>query len=206
MSDYKKYFRRVIQKYYPANARVLLSEVERHYQIISRDTRFASSSGNPLDKRLDFTAYFLALIMALDRRGENFEHIRRLCLEVTTDYVRPKNAFQAWLKKLPVKLIHTWAARFLVKILGGKVSGKGHPDGFRAEIITDKAETYGLGYGVDILECGICKLFQKHGYQKYASVLCEVDEITTDLAGLELIRTGTIARGAKKCDFRYRKK
>jgi hypothetical protein len=32
-----------------------------------------------------------------------------------------------------------------------------------------------------------------------------VDEITSSLAGLKLIRTGTIALGAKKCDFRYQK-
>lgn len=57
----------------------------------------------------------------------------------------------------------------------------------------------------DILECGICKLFKKHNYEKYSSILCEVDEITSRLAGLKLIRTGTIALGAKKCDFRFKK-
>ena len=38
------------------------------------------------------------------------------------------------------------------------------------------------------------------------SILCEVDEITSALAGLKLVRTGTIANGAKKCDFRFIKK
>ena len=46
---------------------------------------------------------------------------------------------------------------------------------------------------------------KKHNYQKYASILCEVDEITSSLAGLKLIRTGTITNGAKKCDFRFQK-
>ena len=72
-------------------------------------------------------------------------------------------------------------------------------------MITDKKDTYDLGYGIDILECGICKLFQKHDAAKYASILCEVDKVTSGLAGLELIRTGTIALGATKCDFRFRK-
>lgn len=71
------------------------------------------------------------------------------------------------------------------------------------KIITDKKETFGLGYGVDILEYGVCKLFKKHKYEKYSSILCEVDEITSHLAGLKLIRTGTIALGAKTCDFRF---
>ncbi|HEY1053826.1 MAG TPA: L-2-amino-thiazoline-4-carboxylic acid hydrolase, partial [Emticicia sp.] len=78
------------------------------------------------------------------------------------------------------------------------------PDGFVAHIITNKKETNGLGYGVDIIECGICKLFKKHNYQKYVSILCEVDKYTTNLAGLSMIRTDTIANGAGKCDFRYK--
>ena len=81
-----------------------------------------------------------------------------------------------------------------------------NPDGFIANIITDKKETLGLGYGVDILECGICKLFKKHNYQKYSSILCEVDTITSGFAGLRLVRGGTIALGAKKCDFRWERK
>lgn len=72
-------------------------------------------------------------------------------------------------------------------------------------LIQIKKETYGFGYGIDILDCGICKLFSKHNYSKYAAILCEVDEITSALAGLKLIRSGTIANGAKKCDFRFRK-
>ena len=87
-----------------------------------------------------------------------------------------------------------------------KVKNAGHPDGFVVKIITDKKETYGLGYGIDIVECGICKLFNKHGYSSYARILCEVDEITSGLAGLELIRAGTIANGASKCDFRWKVK
>lgn len=82
---------------------------------------------------------------------------------------------------------------------------KGHPDGFRVNMLTDKAETLGFGYGFDIMECGICKLFKKHNYQKYTPILCEVDHITSNLAGLTLIRTGTIANGATTCDFRFKK-
>jgi hypothetical protein len=112
---------------------------------------------------------------------------------------------QLWLKRLPAKLIGWKIIRPILNAFSRKVSKKGNPDGFRAEILTDKSETYNLGYGVDILECGICKLFQKHHAGKYASILCEVDKVTSGMAGLELIRSGTIANGAAKCDFRFRK-
>ncbi|MES1225940.1 MAG: L-2-amino-thiazoline-4-carboxylic acid hydrolase, partial [Bacteroidota bacterium] len=96
-------------------------------------------------------------------------------------------------------------AAILLKTFNKRVSNNENVNGFVATIITGKNETYGFGYGVDILECGICKLFNKHNYQKFSSILCEVDEVTSALAGLKLIRTGTIALGAKKCDFRFKK-
>ncbi len=205
MGDYKKYFTQAVKNAYPDNSDFLIAETGKNFTVISNDTNFALNSANPIDKRLDFSAYFLALIKTLDEQGETFETIRKICLEIVIDYVRPKNKIQQFLKKLPAKLTNTWFANIFLKAFSKKISQKAHPDGFVAKIITDKNETFGFGYGFDILECGICKLFKKHNYEKYSSILCEVDEITSRLAGLKLIRTGTIALGAKKCDFRFKK-
>jgi hypothetical protein len=206
MANYRKYFVAVIKKNFPGIANAIIDKVDAHYKIISVDIAFAASSNNPIDKRLNFCAYFLALIKTLDEHGESFKTISVICLEIVTEYVRPKNKFQQFLKKLPGKLVSTWLATYLLKKFNKSVSKNSNPDGFIANIITDKKETLGLGYGVDVLECGICKLFNKHNYQKYASILCEVDALTSDLAGLKLIRNSTIALGAKKCDFRWERK
>lgn len=205
MKAYKKYFHNALKTHFPQAFSQMIAELETHYQHISLDSSFAATSSNPIDRRLDFSAYFLALIQTLDEQGEPFERIRTICLEVVIDYVKPKNQLQTLLKKMPVRLMNTWFGQYLIKSLQRKAGKLGHPDGFLANIITDKAETYGLGYGVDILECGICKLFKKHNYQQYSSILCEVDEVTSNLAGLQMIRSGTIANGAKKCDFRYKR-
>jgi hypothetical protein len=203
---YKHFFKKAIKSHFPDSPDALINEVEGVFANLSKDTRFAAKSSNPVDRRLDFCAYFLALIKVLENKGQSFEQIRSICLEITIDYVSPKNPLQRWLKRLPARLIGLKITNPILNIFSKKVSKKGHPDGFRAVILTDKSETYGLGYGVDILECGICKLFQKHQAGKYASILCEVDKVTSGLAGLELIRTGTIANGAAKCDFRFKKK
>lgn len=206
MRKYKKYFIAIITEKFPGHSNEIISRVDAHYKFISVDTSFAASSGNPIDKRLDFCAYFLALIKTLDERGECFETIREICLEIVTEYVKPKNQFQHFLKKLPARLVNTWLATFLLREFDKRVSKNSNPDGFIANIITDKQETLGFGYGIDILECGICKLFKKHHYQKYAAILCEVDALISDLAGLKLVRNGTIATGASKCDFRWTRK
>ncbi len=202
---YKKHFRSVVQRHYPDAFESLLAETESQYAVIAQDTQFTAKSTNPMDRRLDFAAYFLALIQSLEKHGEAFEQIRTVCLEITEAYIRPKNNWQQWLKRLPVLLMNTFVMKAIVRRLQKKTGTKGHPDGFLVRIITDKNETYGLGYGFDIVECGICKLFQKHQGWQYASILCEVDKLTSALAGLELVRSGTIANGAELCDFRFRK-
>ena len=206
MAKYRKHFVAGVTKNFPAIRDKIIDSVDTHYKIISADTAFAASSKNPIDKRLDFCAYFLALIKTLDERGESFETTRKICLEIVTEYVKPKNKFQQLLKKLPAKLVNSWLSTYFLKKFHKRVSTNSNPSGFIANIITDKKETLGLGYGVDILECGICKLFNKHNYQKYSSILCEVDALTSDLAGLKLVRSATIALGAKKCDFRWERK
>lgn len=203
--SYRKYFIRAIRHYYPDSFASIIQSTEISYRTISADTQFSFRSANPIDRRLDFCACFLALIKALDERGESYEVIRKVSMEVVTDYVTPKNGLQRMMKRLPAKLIGTWLGNKLLKSFAARVSKNDNKDGFIARIVTGKEETYGLGYGVDIIECGICKLFSKHNYGKYTPILCEVDRLTTGFAGLEMIRSGTIANGAAKCDFRYRK-
>lgn len=203
---FRKYFVNGLRNCYPEDADKMIEELDMHFSAISDDTKFAAKSSNPMDKRLDFTACFLALIKTLENRGVAYDEIRQVCLDITYAYVAPKNPFHAQYKKLLPVMLTFGPVHFLLRKLQKKLSVRGHDDGFRASIIFDKEETYGLGYGVDIHECGICKLFAKHNAFKYSSILCEVDKITTSFAGLEMIRTGTIATGADKCDFRYRRR
>jgi hypothetical protein len=206
MSAYKKHFDRAIRRNFPEAAGAMIDALQRNHLEIAPDTAFAATSKNPIDRRLDFCGYFLALIRTLHDRGQTFNDVRRVCLEVVTDLVTPKNKMHALIKRIPPIFIGTWLGRLITQRLARKVDHNSNSQGFVANIITDKAQTFGLGFGVDIIECGICKLFAKHNFAKYASILCEVDELTSSMAGLTLIRSGTIANGAPICDFRYKKK
>ncbi len=205
MKTYRKYFYSAIDHAYPESAALIKEATELRYAVISKDISFAKRSPNPIDRRLDFCAYFLSLIKVLEERGESYEVIRRICLDITLEMVRPKNKLSDIGKKIFPLLTNTWLGKLMISVLQKKAIQNAHPLGFKAQIITDRKKTFGLGYGIDILECGICKLFQKHEMGQFAKILCEVDEITSAHAGLQLIRMGTIANGAVKCDFRYRR-
>jgi hypothetical protein len=205
MMDYRQIFAKSIYREYPDYATSIIAETGRQFRRISPDIKFAATSKNPMDRRLEICAYFLALIITLDERGASYEEIRKICLDIVIEYVRPKNKLQSALKKLPTKLISTWLGKQFAMIFNKKVSQNENPEGFIARIITDKEQTFGLGFGFDIIECGICKLFGKYNYQKYVPILCEVDKLTSGMAGLTLVRNSTIAFGAKTCDFRFKK-
>src|SRR5690554_7409970 len=66
MNDYRKYFTSFIRSHYPEEGERLIARTDHHYRIISKDVLFAKTSKNPIDRRLDFSAYFLALIKTLD--------------------------------------------------------------------------------------------------------------------------------------------
>ncbi len=203
--NFKKYFAQILEDEYPEDFAIIISETDTAYGQIKNDIEFVQKSKNPLDKRINFAGYFLALIRVLEKKGESFDTIRKVSLGVAKEYIKPKNRIHHWYLLLVPKLVNTaLAKRFLAK-LHKKVSVQSHSNGFQASVLTSKKETNGFGYGIDIVECGICKLFKQKNESKYLSILCEVDHLTSEIAGLQLVRTSTIAQGASHCDFRFQK-
>lgn len=202
---YKKHVHTTLQKHFPENGAALKEAIGQEFDLIRPEVLFARTSPNPIDRRMEVAAYLLATMRVLERQGFDFAAIRSITLDIAREMVRPKNSLQAWAKRLPVLIIGSYLGQWLLKKFALKIGKLGHPDGFRAAILTQKEDTLGFGYGVDILECGICKLYQKHGDLHFAPILCEVDYITTGIAGLKMHRSGTIATGATHCDFRYEK-
>lgn len=201
---YRKYFREILNTRLPQPQR-LTSEIEKQFQLLYPAVEFSKTSRNPMGRRLEIAAYFLATIIELEKRGESYDSIRNILLEIAQAYVRPKNTLHRTFKKLPAYLITTRLGKFLIRQMEKRVGQNAHPNGFSVKVLTDPEETLGFGYGIDIVECGICKLFARYRMEKYTSLLCEVDYITSSLAGLTLKRSGTIALGASKCDFRFQR-
>ena len=205
MKKIRRQFLTLLSQQYSQQAEELALAIDYEYTLLKKDVAFAQQSKNPMDKRMPTAAYLLAVIKTLDDYRVEYETIRQLILAVAHRHARPKNRIQRTLRAIVPTLLTTTVGRYLLARVNQRLGKSSHADGFKGNIITAKEETLGVGYGVDVLECGICKLFAKHRYQAYVPLLCEVDHITTSLAGLTLLRSGTIAHGAKVCDFRYNK-
>lgn len=59
---------------------------------------------------------------------------------------------------------------------------------------------------LDVERCPLAELFARHGAPEIGPLICKIDDLMAEaVAGIELRRTGTIASGAPRCDFRYRR-
>ena len=57
--------------------------------------------------------------------------------------------------------------------------------------------------GMNITSCAICHLFGKHDAMELVPYMCAFDDVASDAGDQGLRRTGTIALGARHCDFRF---
>ncbi len=78
-----------------------------------------------------------------------------------------------------------------------------YPDGYVVNFIEGDGKTF--DYGVDYLECASCKFLAKQGAPELAPYLCPVDILYSNALGWGLTRTQTLAEGAPKCDFRFKR-
>jgi hypothetical protein len=62
-----------------------------------------------------------------------------------------------------------------------------------------------LDYGYNIKSCAICHLYGRHDAMELVPYMCAIDDKMSAAQGTGLRRTGTIALGADRCDFRFRK-
>ena len=61
----------------------------------------------------------------------------------------------------------------------------------------------GIDWGMDVLSCAICAQFSKFDAMDLVPYMCASDDVISDANGQGLRRTGTIALGAHRCDFRF---
>lgn len=136
---------------------------------------------------LIFSAMFLALYRVLKKYGRTVEESGKIIYEIAEVY-------------------HDEVSRFYVRRLRRQAaeSQKRHcPEDWVFTLI--EGDGKGFDLGIDFTECGIYKFFHAQGADEFTPFLCLLDFPVSKAFGMELVRTATIAQGADKCDFRYKR-
>jgi hypothetical protein len=78
-----------------------------------------------------------------------------------------------------------------------------YPADYVYTFVEGDGETF--DHGVDYLECATCKFLEQQGAPELGPYLCAADLPYGEMLDWGLIRTQTLAGGAEKCDFRFKK-
>jgi hypothetical protein len=78
-----------------------------------------------------------------------------------------------------------------------------YPGDWVCTVVGGDGEAY--DWGIDQVECGICKFFADRDAEEFVPYMCALDFIASDYFGWGLVRTTTLAEGGERCDFRFKR-
>jgi hypothetical protein len=177
----------------------IIQETQAEFQAMLPRLPYIGGKQNPLTTNLVACSWFLALYRVLHPRGLSDDEIGDLVYRVAEEWV---NSTPGWMVRLQRLFIKTPLPRLLFGRISRKSQQRKYPGDFVVHFVPGDGRNF--DFGIDFTGCAIHKFFQAEGVGHFAKYMCRIDYLTTSYKGIELMRTGTIANGADKCDFRYR--
>lgn len=191
----------VLKQYYgEEKTENLISDIKTEFDNLLPEIPYIGGKKNGLTFNLVGSAYGLATIKVLERKGQSERDIGKILYEMNESFYKSKSPFLKWLYP---RIIFS---KFIFK-RGKKKTEKSqlkkYPEDWVFEMV--KGDGVNFDVGINYTECGICKFYEKMGAKKYVPYLCLTDYAMARVFGIGLIRTQTLGNGAPVCDFRFKK-
>jgi hypothetical protein len=177
----------------------IIQELQAEFRALLPRLPYIGGKQNPLTTNLVACSWFLALYRVLQPRGLSDDEIGDLVYRVAEEWV---TSSPRWIGRAQSLLIKTPLLRLIFKRITRQSQQRRYPGDFVVHFVPGDGRTF--DFGLDFTGCAIHKFFQAEQAGHFAKYMCRIDYLTTSYKGIELIRTGTIANGADKCDFRYK--
>jgi pimeloyl-ACP methyl ester carboxylesterase len=189
----------VAARYGVEGADEIIAETRQEYDALIPQLPYIGGK-QPLTQFLISTAWFLALYRVLKRRGRSLDEAGKLCYQLT----------EALLESFPTavgRMIggRPFSKRYLRKLRkrAAESQERQYPGDYVYNFIEGDGQTF--DFGVDAVECAAYQFLQAQDARELTPYLCAVDRLYSEAFGWGLARTGTLAEGCDKCDFRFRK-
>ena len=154
----------------------------------------------PFTQFIISTGWFLAMYRVLQQHGGTVEEAGQLVYDASLAYLQAVPGFARrflgfmsfsprYMKRLEKRAAESQVRKYVGDYVFTYVEGDG----------------ISFDYGVDYTECASCKFLRAQGAFEVAPYLCAADQLYSELLGWGLVRTMTLAEGAEKCDFRFKK-
>jgi hypothetical protein len=177
----------------------IIQQTQDEFRALLPRLPYIGGKQNPLTTNLVACSWFLALYRVLQPRGLSDDEIGELVYRVAEEWVKSS---PRWIGRVQGLLVKTPLLRIIFGRISRQSQQRKYPGDFVVHFVPGDGRNF--DFGLDFTGCAIHKFFQAEQAGHFAKYMCRIDYLTTSYKGIELIRTGTIANGADKCDFRYR--
>ncbi len=190
----------VILRYGPDFADELYREARKEYEeLIPQIPRIGGAMAAALNIFLIITAQELAVYRGMKKLGKTAEEAWEICHEALRLRMEKFPRIKRWLL---ARLMYSSFMRRRIKKRAAE--GKQFKFGdFEIRWVIGDGKDF--DFGVDYLACGNYELVKNQGAEEFAPYVCMSDIALGDALEWGLTRTGTLADGCGKCDFRFKK-
>lgn len=181
----------------PEDAREILVEARPEFEVLIPALPYIGGRSNALTDNLVMAAWFLAFFRVMIRHGHS----------PTDTYFVLYKIVEKWLEQYPPAHAQLMGALRFSPLYLDSLKHRA-AESQRREYPGDWVYVYVEGdgsnfdYGIDYVECGICKFFRDQGAADLLPFMCALDFPMTRAFGLDMRRTMTLGGGRPKCDFR----
>lgn len=177
---------------------LLAMEARQEFEALIPQLPYIGGGRNPHTPLIVGAAMFLALYRPLKARGRPVEEIGALASEaVETVY----GLFPRFLFPLYGRRTFSRHARRRARKRALESQERRYPGDWVYTVVEGDGSTF--DWGLDYVECGICKLYHAQRADEFTPYLCRLDFIASAWFEWGLGRTMTLAAGDEKCDFRF---
>jgi hypothetical protein len=178
----------------------IVRETRREYQVLIPQLPYIGGKDNRHTWNLITSAWFLAFYRVMQGYQVSIEQVAEMMYEMVA----------IWLKRYPRivrRFIGWWNfTHFYLDKLKTEAA-QSHERRYSGDWVYNflLGDEVNYHHGIDFTECGICKFYHTQGADEFTPYLCAIDFQFAEAFGMHLTRTMTLAQGAPKCDFRFKR-
>ncbi|MDI6644913.1 MAG: L-2-amino-thiazoline-4-carboxylic acid hydrolase [Methanobacteriaceae archaeon] len=192
--SYNKQIKKLLEDEYGLKfARKASNMIKKEFKLLLEEMPYIGGDENPLTITLTSSTRDLAVYLVLKRMGKDVSEIGKICYQYAEEYFK-NNSDKIMSMDNPQVINY-------LKYLAEESKKRKYPENYVYEFV----EGEDFDFGLDFTECAICKFFHKKDADKFVPYICATDIPESNYGNLGLQRSGTLAEGYSKCDFRYKK-
>ncbi len=178
----------------------IIQETRQEFERLIPKIPYIGGKANNLTQDLIDCTMLLALYQVLKREGFRIEEIGKMVIEMEQ---RRVHSYPRFILKLLGKVIHSPLGKNRLKKAADKSQEGRYPGGWVSVYIEGDGEEF--DFGIDYLECGLCKFYHQQGADEFTPYLCQFDYVQQSAMRAGFFRSMTLAEGAERCDFRWKR-